>query len=413
MLASPLSTKESRNPTPGENVKAEVPPASARSLTSGRRSRRTSLYIVIIAVIVVAIVVVVAILPHLGNTGSSGSGGNLSYSAARVASDQFASTYQGGGWTLEAAGGLDLPSNWNANLTPLIAGRIPGPLPSTLGCVFTENPSWDLNSSLPSFAGSVSAGVAPFWEFLYHNATDAMVVAVRDGQASLFGTLIGPLAKCGLEEYAGLPDGVLDSTVAGQASIGQTDGFLHRYTGIAAVYDVVGGVGAAGPTWSVHYLTCQGQAEITSAINGSSGSYLPGYVLTQPVTTCRSGQTSVFNSLQLSFPPVVKLSNTTYLTTVQQASNGIAWSNLSCIVLNSTSGLWIASGWSVDAFAPDNSTIAVYSSNTLGWAGSATQAIATGDVLALVMSTPDYGGITLELFGLGSFAGSTGFILYP
>jgi len=409
-----------RGPSSGFNGKPETSVSSTETPPPGRRPWRDPRYIAIAAIIVVILLVVTVILPSITHPGSSGPSGTVAYSDARVVSDRYVTAHYRGNWTLIEAGGLDVPADWNASLAPLTAEAIPGPLPvwAANGCTFTQNSSWNLNSSLPHFSGDVTQGVAPFWEFLYRNASDGVVIAVLNGEASLFGTVSGPASACGLDQLSALPTGVGDSPAAGEKSVGQAGPFLTRYSGIAAKYDLFSYGNPSAPVWAVTYLTCQGHAGITSVINDSSGEYWPGGLEYWPLGNCQP-------SPILINPPVLELGNNTLLTqgmegisvSVVQASAGITWSNLSFTALNDTAqnaswGSWITSGWTILALASNNSTIAAYSPSNWEWSGNATQPLSVGDRIELQLSKSFHGVLILEVIGLGAFAGGTSWGAY-
>ena len=173
-----------------------------------RRPNRVPLYIGTAAVVVVVLILLVLVLPAGPN---SGGGGAQPYSQARPAADGAASSYQGGGWALMLAVGIDSATS---ETSPLNLSAVGGS-----NCSFQPAPGLSGNIALSAHLGNRSAGLAPAWELGYRNGAGAIAIAVvPNGHAAVLGTLSGSLCTTIFGLPSAIRMGVIDSPAAAQAA---------------------------------------------------------------------------------------------------------------------------------------------------------------------------------------------------
>jgi hypothetical protein len=385
-----------------------VPPPSAGGPFAAPRPNRIPLFIAAAVVVVVVLILLVLILPTGSNSSSAGA---QSYSQARPSADGAASNYQGGGWALVLAAGIDSASS---ETSPLNLSALGG-----ANCSFQPAPGLSSEITLPAYIGNRSAGLAPAWVFGYRDGAGAIaIVTVLNGHATVLGTLSGSLCTTIFGLLSAIPAGVIDSPAAAKAVAPFAQPFLSLHPNASAEFTLVGGISflgkGTGPEWEVTYSTCTlgpsasgTGTQFNATVNAVSGAVT--YSQTTPSIACGSSTTSAptpigsvlaFGSAGLS----TSGGYTNYSFLVLTASSGIRWVNLTASV-ETGSGVTVNSGWVLDAVTPAGVTVATYDPTTQVWTGSPTQAILAGDSLTLRSST-SLSGDLLILTGTGSFGGT-------
>jgi len=268
------------SPTP-PSATAGVPPptgpgtaASARPSPSPNRRDRSPIYMGIgIAVAVVAVLFVVLFVPP--HTGSTLSGAAvLTYSGARPIADSAASGFEGGGWNLLFAVGVQTAT---AESLPVNATTL-----SSAGCTFS--PAAGLaNVTVPAYSGNRSSGATPGWEFSYSNsAGDIALVTVIDGHGTVVGTLSGGECFVAAFALATVPSDAVDSSAAMAAVAPQAQGYLAAHPNASAAFALFGqnpfGTHGSGAEWLIDYTTCSASgsgpatgADFNATVNAVTG----------------------------------------------------------------------------------------------------------------------------------------------
>jgi hypothetical protein len=218
------------------------------------KPNRTRVYAAIAVVVVVVLILLALVatqaLPLLPSSKSSGS--VLTYQEARQVSDPTVAGYQGGGWALLVAAGLDSPTSESVPTNSSASG--------TGNCTLTLASGASATVSIPAFTGSRTAGVAPVWEFLYRNAAGSVaLVTVADGVATVIGTIGGGLCSLIFGLLSPVPTSAIDSSQAAAAVATDAASFLAEYPNASAEFGLIGGVSLGAGVkaeWAVTYSTC-------------------------------------------------------------------------------------------------------------------------------------------------------------
>jgi hypothetical protein len=224
------------SPTPGE------PGAALASAASTPRGRSfPTLVVVAVAVGVIAFVagVVAGTTIHAPASSGSSSSAALTYGQAKDLSDPLAAN-RGGTWEESAVIGIASPA----------AGFYP---PSgSEGCVLP-------GFYIPAYEGSLAAGVAPFWLFVYLQDPSAyapaeLVVTVVNGSAH---ALVEYPQGTACTDYLNATDvvtgSVTNSPIAASNASETASAYLEAETGVTAVYELEPG---APVNWTVGYSPC-------------------------------------------------------------------------------------------------------------------------------------------------------------
>jgi len=213
--------------------------------------------------IAVALVLVVVVSPHPpgGSSAVIQPPGYAFRQAATVAQDT-ANNASGGPWRLIAVNGIVS----TAPVTPITVEYPPGT------CQYLPGPTVWNGSGIPTWTGSLSSGVSPFWSLIFVNATGYLLPVETVNESVHVDPSISPSSACG-RGLAGIGAGVtlvnattvnpvLDSTTAaGIAWSSQGVQFL-RHNGAAAIYyeaglsPIVGISNPSGGGWGVMYTVC-------------------------------------------------------------------------------------------------------------------------------------------------------------
>jgi hypothetical protein len=260
-------------------------------MSSPRRTRsRAAVYAAIVIVIAVVLVILVAtnILPLFPSSKSTATA--LSYSGAHPIADQSVSAYQGGGWALVVAAGLDSATSVSipVNSSESSSGE----------CNLTLASGVSGSVSISAFTGSLTAGVAPAWEFLYRNGAGSIaVVTVIDGSATVIGTLAGATCSSVFGLFHAIPSSAIDSSAAAGAVSTDAAAFLAQYPNASAEFGLTGGISlfgkGVGAEWGVVYKTCPISAtasgtgtEFNATVNATDGSVV--FFQTTSDVSCKS-----------------------------------------------------------------------------------------------------------------------------
>jgi hypothetical protein len=363
--------------------------------------------IAVVIAIVLLLLLVFAAPALMVSTSPGGGSGALTYDQARPIADRTAAGFAGGGWALLVSAGLVSPV---AETAPLPTGSL-----SSLHCTFTVV-SGTGNFTLPAYSGNRSSGAAPAWEFVYRNASGGVaLVSVVNGQGEVLGTFSGGECSLLFALFAPVPSNVIDSSLAAAAVAPYANAFLSGHANASAEFGLVGGILAGsssrGPEWSIAYSTCALSSTATgtgavfnATVNATSGRVISfSTVLSE---ACGSRQTPYSLSNSLVFGSAVILTHPPFTNAtfqVDQASNGIAWDNLTAQVQNGSA--IVPNGWTLTAVTASNMTIATFDPSTQLWSSGGTTAIAAGDRL-LLSATVSVSGDTLQLIGAGQFGGT-------
>ncbi len=364
-----------------------------------------------VAVVVVALIVLVAFAPtspsSSSNKGTGPTSSDLTYSQAEPIAASSASGFDGGGWAVLFAAGLDSNASetYPINDTSLISSN----------CTVTPIGSSG-SVTLPSTNVSRSAGEAPAWEFAFRNASDGIaIVTVLNGQGSVFGTISGQCADY-FAFLSVIPSDVIDSSAAAAAVSVDASSFLSTYPTASALFGVVGGIsfgiGHIGPEWSVEYSSCPlsptatGMGEVFNAtVNGTSGAVIFNQTTSESCSS--SGTTSLSDSVQFgAVTTYTNFTNTTWVFNATTVANDIAWDDFT-VGIESTGGVPVTSGWTATATNESGGVIATYNSTTNTWSspGGATPLVLY-DHLVISGSAALGGAASLVLTGVGTFGGT-------
>jgi len=217
---------------------------------------RTMLYFAVgVAAAVVVLVVVLVVAPASpGSSAESASGAVLTFSQAHGVANGTVAGFQGGGWTLLAAGGV--VSATNATLSPTATEL------GNLSSYCTLTPLTGSTSlTVPSFLGNRSSGESPAWEFGYRNLSGGIaLVTVTNGHASVLATLSGFECAIASQLIHAVPGGALDSPRAATIVRPLAAPFLAAHPNASAVLGLFGGYSYGGRSvpaeWSIVYSTC-------------------------------------------------------------------------------------------------------------------------------------------------------------
>jgi hypothetical protein len=217
----------------------------------------------VIAVVVVIIVVLGALFGLgllKGSTsstpGSSGSGADT-FDQARSAANSSATAYQSASWDLISADAIFTPSSVTeatGNVTQINST-----------CHLALASSIPSSYTLPAYSGSLSAGVSPYWGFLFIDSSGAAIfVVVNSGTAQVFGELTStscPGFSSVFADFSPVPNNAVDSSTVLSAT--QGDGgstFLSTYPTAHVELSLLGGLSFSGfsepAAWTVDYSTC-------------------------------------------------------------------------------------------------------------------------------------------------------------
>jgi hypothetical protein len=223
--------------------------------------------------------------------GAKSSAGNaLKYSEAAPIAAQGVSTYQGGGWALLVAAGLDSSSS---EVLPVNSSSL-----STSNCTFSLAPGAPATITVPAYTGNRSAGLAPAWEFLYRDGAGTVaLVLVVDGQATVFGTIGGVFCTSLFGLFSAVPSSVIDSSQAAGAVAANATTFFNQHPDANATFGLLGGVSffgkSVGPEWTLKFSTCAFAvsptgtgAEFNATVSATSGAVI--YSETRASVPCGS-----------------------------------------------------------------------------------------------------------------------------
>ncbi len=235
--------------------------------SSRPRRSRAPLYAGVVAVVIALIVVFAFVFPGLGPSAPSIPSGAITYGQAAPGSNYSVRSFAGTtNWSLLFAVGIDSPT---AVTTSLALGEL-----GLTNCTFAPAGGGATNLTVPAFAGNVTSGTAPFWEFAYRNVSGAIALAlVANGRATTLGLLETPVCTAIFAIVAPIPARVLDSPDAGASVATGASGFLAAHPNASALYGLIGGVRSVfrsvGSEWFVQFSTCS----LASTAAGTGAQY--------------------------------------------------------------------------------------------------------------------------------------------
>jgi len=236
-------------------VPSTPPSPSPPTLSTPSAPKSRKMLYVVVAVVAVVVVVLIAfvVLPSLTSS-SGGSSGPLTYSGARSVAGSTMSGYQGGGWSLLAAIGLDSSTNASLPVNTSALGNL-----TSFGCAFHLS-AGVTSITVPAFTGNRSSGEAPTWAFGYRNSTAIAITSVVNGQATVLGTLTGTSCSIAAQFVTPLPGNVIDSSQAASDVEPYAATFLADHPDASAAFELHGAFSfenASSPAaWIVAYSTC-------------------------------------------------------------------------------------------------------------------------------------------------------------
>jgi hypothetical protein len=276
--------------TPGPSAPPEpYAPVAGPPPTSGpppfvpaapRTRSRVPLYAGIAAVVIVVLLVVLigtGALPLLKKSSSS-SGGALTYSQAAPIATQSTSGYQGGGWALLIAVGLDAAVSQSL---PINSSSL-----ETSECSFSLAAGAPAVISVPAYSGNRTTGAAPMWEFVFRNgAENLLVVSVIDGKVTIIGTIGGSDCTSAFGLFTAVSPTVIDSSQAAGAVSVDAAPFLALHPDANTTFALLGGISflglSIGPEWTVTMTTCpfgavtaSTGAQFNATVNATSGAVI-------------------------------------------------------------------------------------------------------------------------------------------
>jgi hypothetical protein len=240
-----------------------------------------------VVAVAIAVLLLGLIFSGVIQLGKSSPGADETYSQAAPIASQAASSYQGGGWALIIAAGLDSQS------VRTVAINSSG---GTQNCSFTPAVGFTGSVNVPSFSGNLTSGIAPAWEFLFRNGGGAILaVLVLDGTAEIAGTISGGLCGAIFAFFSAIPSNAIDSSVALGLVASSAQPFLSQYPHANVSFGLVGGVSflgaGTGARWAVMMSTCafgavsgSTGAEYNATVNAVTGTLL--YSQTQTSVPC-------------------------------------------------------------------------------------------------------------------------------
>ncbi len=307
MAAEIPAASASAGPTVSETLPGPTAPADLSSPTSppSQPRRQRVAFVGVLGAIFVAVLLVLILTNAIPIVPASGAKSSpLTYAQAAPIANHTASGFQGGGWYLIVAAGVDSYSGAQAtqNLSKSGSGS----------CNVTLAPGQSATISIPAYSGSRTAGEAPAWEFLYRNGAETILaVLVINGGASVFATISGGICMSLFGLFSTIPPFVIDSSRAGAAVSTDAAGFLNQHPDANASFGLVGGVSflgaSVGPRWSVEYTTCPEEpigpasgTEFNATVNATSGAVI--YYNTTASVAC--GSFSVTAEMPLHLVPI-------------------------------------------------------------------------------------------------------------
>lgn len=278
-------------PPPSSPPASAAPAAPSQAPPAPPKRNRTALYAVLAVVVVGVLLLLMGSQVLSLSSSSSSNSGPLTYSEARPIADRAVGGYEGGGWALLVAAGVDSAAAVSVPVNSSAAG--------SENCTLTLASGANTTVSVPAFSGNRTAGVAPAWEFLYRNSDGVVaVVTVVNGGATVIGTIGGRTCTSLFGLFSPVPSTVIDSSQAGAAVASDAAAFLAEYPNASARFGLIGGfsllgLSSVGAEWGVAYSTCPVGAsvsgtgtEFNATVNATDGQVI--YHETRTGVSCAS-----------------------------------------------------------------------------------------------------------------------------
>ena len=380
------------------------------------------LYAIIAVVVVVVAVVGLAfagVIPlfHSSSSGKSSSSGatDLTYSQAAAQTNPVASAYAGGPWTLFFAQGIDSQTGYTGTFNSTVN--------VSAGC--TAKLVGPTSGTIAAYTGTITAGVAPFWDFVYGNTDDSSFLLVSDisGSPTVLATYSG--SSCwGDYKFSAIPSDALDSPAAASDAAATTNvsTFLSSHSSLNAYMQVFSGISsveAGAPLWVMIYSTCS----IGSGVSGSSAEAAMNAVsgavffsISLGTFLCGgsgsgSGSGGGHGTLSADLALAYQASGSTsgigdYTNvTVSSATGGIEYGDLSIAVAKSLGDNYtVKSTWYAQV-SVSGLPVAVYEMSSGTWELGGSTAIASGATIQIYTGTTDPAGGVVVFYGNASYTG--------
>lgn len=244
-----------------------------------RRLRLSVLVLVAVALVIVAGLGVNWVLTK-GHASSTGSKILVGSTYASVSSNltHWASTYNGGGWSLLGAQGYAIPPS-----------RIPGLVDSSAfiditgggSCSYTSLVAANATFDIPATQGNLSSGNASYWR-IDMTGSGGSVLTVVELSGTFYPLASGICSSNTTEVVQATTPAVIDSpAVASTAWAAGGAAYASNHTNYTVEYAVSSGIEVFGhyfpPEWSIQYLECSGGVTFSPApafvvtVNATSG----------------------------------------------------------------------------------------------------------------------------------------------
>ncbi|MGP8077986.1 MAG: hypothetical protein ACLQD8_03935 [Thermoplasmata archaeon] len=216
--------------------------------------RRVWVILVVVAVVIASLFGAVVLL------GGSGSTPPPTFAEARSVANGSVASVGGGGWTLLSGLGLDERSGSTVSL-----GLVSNTTGSGCSPVAVGGTKLPTSLAIPAYSGSLGAGRAPFWLFLFRQtaAGPFLLATVTGGAAGPLAELTGSGCAANLTGIGTIPAHLVDSpVVAGRAWTGTVDAsaFVATDTAIDTLVMVATGStslhGLSFSGWGFEYAPC-------------------------------------------------------------------------------------------------------------------------------------------------------------
>jgi hypothetical protein len=409
---------------PGEYRVVDAPSAGPQAPRSGR----TVAVVAVVVVLVAAGILGGLYVAHLGPFQGSPQppSGPVTFGQAELAGAATASGYGGGSWDLIAAGAADV--NQSESFTPASIGLgVASILPNCPIKWLTDAAT----ITVPAFHGNAAAGVSPFWELAYRNASSGggiLLISVTNGTGALTALLPGVGGCATYSELATFVAPVSGATWDSPAVISAVnaaggDAFLAAHPAATVTMGVSGEFVLATisepSVWSVAYTLCAlgssgptAEPEFNATVNAVSGAVtfaheglvnctgVPGE--SPPPPSSFSLGTSLNWS---SASPAGTPSNHWVNATVLAATNGVNFADLEVSVVGPGGTITPNASWSLSVRTSTGGVIATYNLTSTQCESGGQFLVEVGDVLSVYSSSTSLVGGSITVTGVGPFVG--------
>jgi len=265
-----------------------APDTPTESAHPTRRSRRRGQFLAVGAILVIVVVVLslllLGVLPgwHQSSSSSSNLPTAFAYSEAKAQADSAAAGVFGGPWNAVYAVGY-------------VTGNASGGYPGAYPCVVETVPGFQSLTSdrpAPLTGGTWTEGKAPWWFFVYSNATTAVLaVVVSQGLGVALGTKSQTSDACFGNPESLPTTGILNSTTAFSDIAASNSSFFGSHPALNGTMELFWGIAGtmprSWPIWVASLTTCpilswsyaptyQNGSVYHVALNATSGAVVAG-----------------------------------------------------------------------------------------------------------------------------------------